>query len=377
MDRTPFAIASLDDAHAHLGAAHLAFLRAILVADAEQAWVREGARDLCHWLSMRYGLSYWKASRCVDAARALESLPETTSALSAGDLSLDKVLELTRFASPSDEGSLIAWAQEVSTGAVRRRADLARRAEPDEAEAVDSERDLRYWHEDEGRVLGLQARLPAASGDAVVRAIERVAATLTPLPGEETVWSAGARRADALVAICGTRLAADPDPDRATVVVHADVDVLSSGEGSAELEGDGIVAAPVAQRLLCNARIQTLFHDGRGQVTHLAEMRREPAPWLVREVRRRDRGCVFPGCGTRAFTEAHHIRFWSQGGRTTAENLALICSFHHKLVQEYRWKLRRLADGTLQWHTPDWRRHPRPREAVGGVAVSEAVRSAG
>ena len=326
--------------------------------------MREGARDLCHWLSMRYGLSYWKASRCVDSAHALESLPATTSALSSGELSLDKVLELTRFASPSDEVGLISWAQGVSTGAVRRRADLARRAEPEEAEASDSAREVRYWHEDEGRTLGLSALLPAASGAVVVKAIERVASTLTPLPGEEITWSAGARRADALVAICGARIASDPDPDRATVVVHADADVLASGEGSVELEGGGIAPSSVAQRLLCNARVQTVLHDAQGRITHVAEMRREPAPWLVREVRRRDRGCVFPGCGTRAFTEAHHIRFWSQGGKTTASNLALICSFHHKLVHEYRWKLRRIADGSLHWFTSDGRRHPQPREAA-------------
>lgn len=32
-------------------------------------------------------------------------------------------------------------------------------------------------------------------------------------------------------------------------------------------------------------------------------------PWMIRQVRYRDRGCRFPGCGTNAFTQAHHIEW--------------------------------------------------------------------
>jgi predicted restriction endonuclease len=47
---------------------------------------------------------------------------------------------------------------------------------------------------------------------------------------------------------------------------------------------------------------------------------------MVRQIRYRDRGCRFPGCGTAAFTQAHHIRWWRHGGRTDLDNLLLICS---------------------------------------------------
>ena len=62
---------------------------------------------------------------------------------------------------------------------------------------------------------------------------------------------------------------------------------------------------------------------------------------MIRQVRYRDRECRFPGCGSRRFTEAHHIVWWRDGGRTDLDNLLLICSFHHRLVHEHGWSLRR------------------------------------
>ncbi|HXF73934.1 MAG TPA: HNH endonuclease, partial [Actinomycetota bacterium] len=42
-------------------------------------------------------------------------------------------------------------------------------------------------------------------------------------------------------------------------------------------------------------------------------------------------------------------------------NLALLCSFHHRLVHEEGWRLWRDAEGGLGWATPDGRPYdPRP-----------------
>ena len=68
--------------------------------------------------------------------------------------------------------------------------------------------------------------------------------------------------------------------------------------------------------------------------------------------RPRDRTCRFPGCEARRFTQAHHLTFWSHGGKTELANLLLICSFHHRLVHEHGWKVARTRDGTLRWLRP-------------------------
>jgi hypothetical protein len=77
----------------------------------------------------------------------------------------------------------------------------------------------------------------------------------------------------------------------------------------------------------------------------------------VRQIRHRDGGCVFPGCSHRRFTDAHHIRWWSEGGGTDLDNMALVCTFHHNLVHEYGWKLRREAEGGFCWYRPDGTRY--------------------
>jgi len=85
----------------------------------------------------------------------------------------------------------------------------------------------------------------------------------------------------------------------------------------------------------------------------MGRITRVPPPWLLRQVRYRDGGCRFPGCGTKAFTQAHHIVFWREGGATDLDNLVTLCSWHHKLVHEYGWWIKGSAQGDLRWYRTD------------------------
>ena len=80
-------------------------LRVIVEVDTGDLWDDGSAQDICHWVGMRLGISYWKAERWVSAAHALQELPRLSEALSSGELSIDKVVELTRFARPETERS--------------------------------------------------------------------------------------------------------------------------------------------------------------------------------------------------------------------------------------------------------------------------------
>ena len=73
-------------------------------------------------------------------------------------------------------------------------------------------------------VLLSEGHLPAAAGGIVVKAVDRMSEA--PVMPEEGSPTPEHRRADALVAMCSARVAGDPDPDRATVVVHVPVEVL-------------------------------------------------------------------------------------------------------------------------------------------------------
>jgi len=369
-------VEALDAAHTRIGLAHHELLSMIAQVDRLEAWRDSGARDAAHWLAMRYGISEWKARRWIAAAHALERLPRLSEALAGGELGIDKVVELARFVTVQDEADLIGWAKWVSCAAVRRRGDLAARASREEVIEAERSRSVSWWYLDEGRRFGLEAELPAAQGAVVARALERLADSMPAMPDEEDGCFASARRADALVALCSARIAEDPDPDRATVIIHAQLEGLQDGSGGCEVEDGPVIDPETVRRLMCNARGQTVVEDRDGNVLGLGRLTREPSAWMTRQVRYRDRECRFPGCGARRFTEAHHIVWWRHGGRTELDNLLLICSFHHRLVHEYGWSVRREDVGEVAWFRPDgirYRAGPSPGDRAGDRTEEHAV----
>ncbi len=350
----------LDRVNAAVCRAHRELFRVLVRAEKTDRWAEEGARDLAHLLQIRYGLSFWKAKRWVAAARALERLPALARALERGELCVDKVVELARFGREEDQERLVDWAKRVSVAEVRWRADLEVGRSRPEVRAAETWRRLDWWWSDDGYRFGMRLDLPAADGAVVARAIEREMAKVPVMPGEEDPCFAEARRADALVALARARLAEDPEPDRATIVVH----VREGRRAKAELEWGPPLHRETARRLACHARVQVVEEDAEGNVVSVGTIRRNPPAWMLRLIRQRDRGCTFPGCGSRRFTVVHHLEWWSKGGPTTLENTTLQCVYHHKLLHEFDWRARRGPDGVLRWFRPDGTPYlpgPRPR----------------
>src|SRR5204862_6114700 len=61
-----------DGCHRRVRAAQRELFGVIAELDRTEGWRAWGARDLAHWLWMRYGLSEWKARRWIACAAALE-----------------------------------------------------------------------------------------------------------------------------------------------------------------------------------------------------------------------------------------------------------------------------------------------------------------
>ncbi|HSL10978.1 MAG TPA: DUF222 domain-containing protein, partial [Actinomycetota bacterium] len=134
------AVARADALYGVMARATRGLFEVLLEVDRTCAWEGDGARDLAHWVQMRFGISAWKAHRWAAAAAALERLPRLGEALARGKLGVDKVVELTRFATPETEGGLVAWAASVSSGAIRRRADLEVKRPAEASAELDRER---------------------------------------------------------------------------------------------------------------------------------------------------------------------------------------------------------------------------------------------
>jgi hypothetical protein len=281
---------------------------------------------------------------------ALESLPGIATSFAVGEIGIDKVAELTRFATPDDEEALLAWAGDVASGAIRRRGEELRRAQRTEIEQIEEDRWLAWRWTDEGRRLLLEAELPAAQGAVVTEALDRLAGEIPAMPGEESRLLIGRRRADALAVACGAGGFGQGD---ATVVIHVQAETLADDGANARTDDGVVLPIDVARRFLCNAKVQTVVEAADGSVVGLGRTTREPSAWMIRQLRYRDRSCTFPGCGNSRFTQAHHIRWWSRGGSTDLDNLALVCTFHHRLVHDHGWNLERTPTGAVRWLRPD------------------------
>ena len=334
----------IDVLHGGISARQRQLLRFVVRGDAGKVWQQDGCRDMAGWLSGRLGISNWAARRWVQAAHSLEQLPALGDALESGVLCLDKVLELARFATPETEKRLIAWARRVSAAAIRRKADAANAPDLDVVCDAEDSRFLRWWWFDDGRRLGLEGEFPAAQGAALAKAIRRAADQLPAMPLPEPATGLKSppevvleqRCADAMLALTARAIAGDDDADRATVVVHTTLGpVCGNAALGGEIEDGPVIHPEVARRLSCDARLQFVLTDQDGNALGIGRAARNVPLWLMRELRHRDHGCTFPGCGTRAFLQAHHVVHWDHGGRTDLDNLVLTCGFHHKLVHEW------------------------------------------
>lgn len=162
-------------AHAAVTAHQSRLLEVVAECDREEVWAADGSRDVAQWLSAHLGISNWVARRWINAARSLPHLPRLRAAFEAGFIGLDKVTELSRFATPETEKELIGWARRVTVSGIRRRADLAGRPSRENTIEADKSRYLNLWWFDDGRRLGLEGSLPADQGATVAKALDRMA----------------------------------------------------------------------------------------------------------------------------------------------------------------------------------------------------------
>jgi hypothetical protein len=346
---------------AHINAAMCRWLLLIAEFDERGGWGDGGGTKSCaHWLSWRCSLAPRTAREYVRVARRLVALPLVSARFASGELSYCKVRAISRVATPETEEYLVGLALHA-TGAqleklVRGYGGALSATLEQTARTIDTRYFSCAWEEDGS--LRVSGRLPAADGALLLAAIdaaEREATKGGATEDPRTTFEAdpaGARRADALVAVARTALSADDTlagkSDPTEVIVHVDVETLTRDQVKVISElGDGPGIAPeTARRLACDsALVRIVEQDGRP--LSVGRRTRTVPPALRRALRSRDRGCRFPGCDHRRHLHAHHIQHWARGGPTSIDNLVTLCSFHHRLVHEGGYRVERDGQGTI------------------------------
>jgi hypothetical protein len=405
---------------AHIHAATHRLLTLIAAFDRRRGWEAGGHRSCAHWLSFRTGIDLGASREKVRAARALVGLPETSASMARGELSFSKVRALTRVATKANEGELLDVARECTAAQLERVVRGVGRGTRQEEGALERERfesrSFSVFPDYEGMYV-VKGRLPAEVGVLLMRAVEAATDALYREgqaqgrsdgrtkergdPGRE----AAQRRADALGLLAERALAAgfgggevegpgfpderEPDgkgsgpedgdsapvpiksavsisgsrAERYQVVLHVEPETLrADGEGGrSELEDGTRVSAETSQRISCDAGLVEIRHDAEGSILDVGRRTRTIPPSIRRALDARDRGCRFPGCGSR-FAEGHHIRHWAEGGETKLDNLILLCRYHHRLVHEGGWTVEWSGDGGPSFLDPIGKPHSeRPR----------------
>jgi hypothetical protein len=368
----------------HLNAANYRFLSLLAEFDRRKGWNCRATRDCAHWLNWKCGIDLGAAREKVRTARALEKLPLISAAMERGAISYSNVRAITRVATPENEHYFLQIARHGTAHHVETLVRAYRRAEAQELSRERQQqmnRGVRYcWDDDDGSLV-LKVRLPAAVGALVLKALEAAVPETPPDEVERPTWSH--KRADAMAVIFESFMAHGAEAmsggERHQVVVHVSAETLSAGGGDrCEIEDGPAIATETARRLTCDASVIAIVENEKGEPLSVGRKTRSIPPAIQRALNSRDKGCRFPGCTHKKYTDAHHIKHWARGGETKMSNLVTLCRFHHRKVHEGQVVVQVLDDGAIRFVQPngesfdshahmtgDWRQLPAVHERAG------------
>jgi hypothetical protein len=308
-----------------------------------RVWRESGHRSAAHWVAEATGQTVGTASRTLETARALDSLPATDEAFRAGLLSEVQAAEVAGAAAaePHAEAELLEAAGSTSVKGLRDRCRQVRAgAEADDqawARRLHVERRAHEWTDPDG-AYRLEARLAPDAGARFSSAwkahIDRIFCEGRRAGRREP---RAAYAADALVA-----LASEGPCKPVEVRVTVDSAALARGHTKSgercEISGVGPVPVTTARSLLDDAAVAVIRRDG-DDITAVSSPKRTIPIKLRRALEARYPTCAVSTCANDQFLEIDHVVPLEDHGRTEIDNLWRLCSHHHRLKTYEGWKV--------------------------------------
>jgi len=124
---------------------------------------------------------------------------------------------------------------------------------------------------------------------------------------------------------------------KSTIVIHASRESIESGVGFARCDG---IEAPITMAtvmgMAVDAEFRALLTDSYGVALNAGRTRRIASVPQREAAMNRDKGCA--KC-SRAISrcDAHHIIWWSRGGKTNYRNLVMLCVRCHHEIHDNGW----------------------------------------
>ena len=336
------------------------------------ATVQVAGRSTKRWLIEDQCMSGPEASRLIRLMQQLPAHPLTEAAFDGKEISATHACAIL--------SALAALPTDLRETVEPHLVERARCYPPEELSGFVDELLQRLGIDKDGDIA--REKRHASRGVNVAKTIDgtrSISGTLTPDVGErvETAIAHAAqktgpddnrthaqRRHDALGSICDSYLA-HQEPSFAgaprTVIVTMDLETLENQlrERLITLPSGATISAATARRLACDAEIIPVVLGTKSEVLDIGEAGHEFTTAVRRAAYLRDGGkCAFPKCGN-TVDELHHIVFRRNLGTNSLHNAAWLCAFHHWLVHEGGWTLRRATHGGYLWTDPSGHQHER------------------
>ena len=194
-----------------------------------------------------------------------------------------------------------------------------------------------------GDMMRVDGWLEMGAGEVVKAAIEALAHRL----GGDDTRTPRQRRADALVEMA--EHGAHPQ-----ISVHTTIAGLKGelGAAASELAVGTPISSRTVQRLACDGVLHRVL-KADSMVIDVGRARRTAQPAQWRGLKARHKTCAWTECDRPlGWTQAHHIDFWVEGGRTDLRRMIPLCHHHHRLVHEGGWQVVQTAQ-RLEFVPPD------------------------
>ena len=361
---------------------HADLLELLVRFDDLQGWKTSGARHCAAWMNLEIGVGMQSGWEYLRVGRKLRTLPTLRALFRAGKLSWSKVRLISRVADADNERTLCHAALDASVSGVKRLCDGYRWQEDSNGDA-ENDRALQQWNarsltwdETSNSSTRIQLILPPDLAQAFLNSVEHSLSQLDNTReqlgetkeqlGDTISSSMPQRRADAAVLMAETSLQSAgreiATADRYQVIVSVDASELSTADTTvtadwdistpskrANVKGAGPIARETARRIACDCSL-SIMGTANGEPVDIGRKSRIWPSAMARAIRERDQHCVWPGCTQTQHLHIHHIRHWADGGATSVQNAASLCSAHHTLVHEGGYTIQRVEGNDQRLH---------------------------
>ena len=307
----------------------------------------KGFADAADWLARASGTTAGEAKAALATTRALEHMPDTRAAVTAGELSLEQatVVVETEADRPGSERAMLEAARSSSLRSLKDKARQTQMAalDPDELHRRRHRaRTFRHWQDKLG-MIAFSGALPPEIGLPIVNRLDveadRLRRQVKGHGGEAESWQNHA--ADAFVTLTsgsGKGKAASAD-----LVVVCDLRAYRRGHAhhgeAAHLVGGGPIPVSLVKELAQDAFLKAVLHDGvnlhlvkhfgrhiKAEVRTALELGSPPHLDGVT--------CADANCDRRYHLEWDHIDPHANWGPTAYDNFQGLCWSHHRAKTE-------------------------------------------